>query len=62
MMRDCSLVPQHHRIDKHSWCLVPVMARDIRAAVCPLSAIQEVPRIAMGAEDTNVSILNIAGG
>lgn len=43
------------------WCATAAMARDIRAALCPLSAIQEVPRIAMGSEDTNVYVLNIAG-
>ena len=37
-------------------------ARDIRSAVCPLSAIQDVPRVTMGGEDSNVYILNISGG
>ena len=43
--------------------IVPAAAaRDIRSAVCPLSAIQDVPRVTMGGEDSNVYILNISGG
>ena len=37
------------------------MARDIRAVVCPLSVIQDIPRVVMGGEDTNVYIYNVAG-
>eukprot|EP00798_Chlamydomonas_sp_ICE-L_P004450 gene4450-14602_t len=49
-------------VDLQRQCTTPPMARDIRAVVCPLSVIQDIPRVVMGGEDTNVYIYNVAGG
>ncbi|GAX78799.1 hypothetical protein CEUSTIGMA_g6236.t1 [Chlamydomonas eustigma] len=51
-----------NRLEIHSWCNMPDTSRDIRAAVCPLSVIQDAPRIVMGAEDSSVYILHLAPG
>uniref|UniRef100_A0A7S0R671 Uncharacterized protein n=1 Tax=Chlamydomonas leiostraca TaxID=1034604 RepID=A0A7S0R671_9CHLO len=48
------------RLESVVVCGVPPMARDIAAAVCPLSAIAELPRAVMGAEDTQVYIYNLS--
>ncbi len=66
---------QHHRVDSHTWSSTSsdpqrvastqqqqhrMVGAGIRAAVCPLSAIQDIPRVTMGAEDSNVYILNLS--
>uniref|UniRef100_A0A7S3QXD8 Anaphase-promoting complex subunit 4 WD40 domain-containing protein n=2 Tax=Dunaliella tertiolecta TaxID=3047 RepID=A0A7S3QXD8_DUNTE len=52
---------QHNRMSVHTRCVVPPMARNLRASVCPLSVIQDLPRVVMGSEDASVYIYNCSG-
>jgi len=57
-----SIHEKHHRMELHSRCAAPPMARNMRIALCPLSIIQDMPRITSGSEDTNVYIYNVTSG